>query len=107
MRQNHSEADCRMGTKTVTIRERAVLGKSSLTISAQPVGARAYVSAIDSNGRTIWIADAHRDDGQHGFRRTRVPESAEPLEEGFIRCCHTLPLTPRCAPRHPGNAYRC
>jgi hypothetical protein len=23
-----------------------------------------YVSAIDSNGRTIWIADAHRDDGQ-------------------------------------------
>jgi hypothetical protein len=22
------------------------------------------VSAIDSNGRTIWIADAHRDDGQ-------------------------------------------
>jgi hypothetical protein len=23
-----------------------------------------YVSAIDSNGRTIWIADAHRDDGR-------------------------------------------
>ena len=23
-----------------------------------------YVSAIDSNGRTIWIADAHRDDGK-------------------------------------------
>ena len=22
------------------------------------------VSTIDSNGRTIWIADAHRDDGQ-------------------------------------------
>jgi hypothetical protein len=22
------------------------------------------VSAIDSNGRTIWIVDAHRDDGQ-------------------------------------------
>jgi hypothetical protein len=22
------------------------------------------VSALDSNGRTIWIADAHRDDGQ-------------------------------------------
>jgi hypothetical protein len=21
-----------------------------------------YVSAVDSNGRTIWIADAHRDD---------------------------------------------
>jgi hypothetical protein len=23
------------------------------------------VSAIDSNGRTIWIADAHRDDAKH------------------------------------------
>jgi hypothetical protein len=23
-----------------------------------------WVSAIDSEGRTIWIADAHRDDGQ-------------------------------------------
>jgi hypothetical protein len=23
-----------------------------------------YVSAIDSNGRTIWIADAHRGDSQ-------------------------------------------
>ena len=23
-----------------------------------------YVSALDSQGRTIWIADAHRDDGQ-------------------------------------------
>ena len=23
-----------------------------------------YVSAIDSNGRMIWIADAHRDDGK-------------------------------------------
>ena len=23
-----------------------------------------YVSAVDSQGRTIWIADAHRDDGK-------------------------------------------
>jgi hypothetical protein len=23
-----------------------------------------YVSAIDSKGRTIWIVDAHRDDGK-------------------------------------------
>ena len=23
-----------------------------------------YVSAIDSHGRTIWIVDAHRDDGE-------------------------------------------
>jgi hypothetical protein len=24
-----------------------------------------WVSAIDSQGRTIWIVDAHRDDGRH------------------------------------------
>jgi hypothetical protein len=23
-----------------------------------------WVSAVDSNGRTIWIVDAHRDDGK-------------------------------------------
>jgi hypothetical protein len=23
-----------------------------------------WVSAVDSNGRTIWVADAHRDDGK-------------------------------------------
>ena len=23
-----------------------------------------WVSAVDSNGKTIWIADAHRDDGK-------------------------------------------
>ena len=32
------------------------------------------VSAIDSNGRTIWIADAHRDDGKRarGWKADRV-----------------------------------
>ena len=25
---------------------------------------RGYLSATDANGRTIWIADAHRDDGK-------------------------------------------
>jgi hypothetical protein len=29
----------------------------------KPVGVGA-VSVVDSNGRTIWIADAHRDDGK-------------------------------------------
>jgi hypothetical protein len=28
-----------------------------------------YVSAIDSSGRTIWIADAHRDDGKRFVAR--------------------------------------
>jgi hypothetical protein len=39
-------------------------GKSSLTISAKPAGVGGCVSAIDSSGRPIWIADAHRDDGK-------------------------------------------
>ena len=42
---------------------REVLGKSSLTISRKPVGAWLRSSAVDSEGRTIWIVDAHRDDG--------------------------------------------
>jgi len=33
----------------------------SLTISAKPVGAWAWVSALEGEGRTIWIVDAHRD----------------------------------------------
>jgi hypothetical protein len=37
-----------------------------------------YVSAIDSNGRTIWIADAHRDDGK------RFVVHAEELLTAFI-----------------------
>ena len=37
---------------------------SSLTISVKPVGVGAVISAIDSNGKTIWIADAHRGDGK-------------------------------------------
>ena len=28
-----------------------------------------WVSAIDSNGRTIWIADAHRNNGTFGCAR--------------------------------------
>jgi hypothetical protein len=42
----------------------------SLVLSGQATGiskagwSLGCVSAIDSNGRTIWIADAHRDDGK-------------------------------------------
>ena len=41
-----------------------VNGRSSLTISVRPVGVGGCVSALDFNGRTMWIADAHRDDGK-------------------------------------------
>ena len=36
------------------------------------------VSAIDSNGRTIWIADAHRDNGK------RFVVHAEEKLDGFV-----------------------
>src|SRR6266487_4344156 len=41
----------------------APTGKSSLTISTKPNGWRS-VSAVDPCGRTIWIVDAHRNDGK-------------------------------------------
>jgi hypothetical protein len=34
-----------------------------------------WVSAIDSNGRTIWIADAHRDNGKRFVVRADVVRS--------------------------------
>jgi hypothetical protein len=41
------------------------IGKSSLTISAKPDGELGLcVSALDCEGRTIWIVDAHRDYGK-------------------------------------------
>ena len=51
------------------------------------------VSAIDSNGRTIWIADAHRDDGK------RFVVCADELLTAFVelesatRACDELVLT--------------
>jgi hypothetical protein len=33
------------------------------------------VSAVDSNGRTIWIVDAHRDDGRRFVVRAVASES--------------------------------
>jgi len=41
-----------------------LLGKSSLTISVKPGWSWGWVSAVDREGRTIWIADAHRGDGR-------------------------------------------
>jgi hypothetical protein len=35
-----------------------------LTIPRKPVGGCGCVSAVDSNGGTGWIADAHRGDGK-------------------------------------------
>ena len=44
------------------------------------------VSAIDSNGRTIWIADAHRDDGKRFVVRADEKLTAFLELESAIRC---------------------
>jgi hypothetical protein len=43
---------------------RECIGKSSPIISAKPDGVGGCASVIDPNRRTIWIADARRDDGK-------------------------------------------
>jgi hypothetical protein len=43
------------------------------------------VSALDSNGRTIWIADAHRDDGKRFVVRADEKLSAFVELESAIR----------------------
>jgi len=43
-----------------------------------------YVSAIDSNGRTIWIADAHPDDGK------RFVVHADELLTAFVELERTV-----------------
>jgi len=48
-----------------------------------------YVSAIDSNGRTIWIADAHRGDGKRFIVRADEKLSAF-LELERAVCIHLL-----------------
>ena len=59
----------------------------SLTISAKPVGVGGCVSAIDSNGRTFWIADAHRDDGKRFIVRADEKLTAFVELESAIRTC--------------------
>jgi hypothetical protein len=45
------------------------------------------VSTIDSNGRTIWIADAHRGDGKRFVARADEKLTAFIELESAIRAC--------------------
>ena len=45
------------------------------------------VSALDSNGQTIWIADAHRDDGKRFVVRADEKLTAFLELESVIRTC--------------------
>ena len=49
-----------------------------------------YVSAIDSNGRTIWIADAHRGDGKRFVVRADEKLTAFVELESAVRDCGEL-----------------
>ncbi len=49
-----------------------------------------YVSAIDSNGRTIWIADAHRDNGKRFVVRADEKLTAFLELESATRACGEL-----------------
>jgi hypothetical protein len=46
------------------------------------------VSTIDSNWRTIWIADAHRDDGKRFVARADEKLTAFLELESAVRVCH-------------------
>ena len=45
------------------------------------------MSAVDSNGRTIWIADAHRGDGNRFIVRADEKLTAFAELESVIRTC--------------------
>jgi len=49
-----------------------------------------YVSAVDSEGRTIWIVDAHRDDGKRFVVRANEKLTAFLELEAAIRATKTI-----------------
>ena len=49
-----------------------------------------YVSALDSEGRTIWIVDAHRDDGKRFVVHADEKLTAFVELESVIRACGEL-----------------
>ncbi|PYJ24047.1 MAG: hypothetical protein DME99_00785 [Verrucomicrobia bacterium] len=68
------------------------MGKSlrpSLTISAKPDGVGGCVASVDREGRTIFIADAHRGDGKRFVARADEKLTAF-LELERAVCIHLL-----------------
>jgi hypothetical protein len=49
-----------------------------------------YVTVIDCRGRTIWIADAHRDDGKRFVRRADEKLTAVLELEAAVTTCSEL-----------------
>src|SRR4030095_875479 len=65
------------------------------TGSAKPVGAWAGFQPLISQGRTIWIVDAHRDDGRHFIVRADEKLSAFVELESAISRGYTLLMRKR------------
>jgi hypothetical protein len=68
------------------------IGKSSLTISAKPDGVGGFVSTVDSQERTIFVADAHRGDGKP--YSVRADERLTAFEMALVLDClhHVAPF---------------
>src|SRR6516164_1744679 len=64
---------------------RTSLGKQSVIISAKPDGVGGCVSALDSQERTIWIADAHRYGKRFVVRADEKLTAFLELEVGHLR----------------------
>ena len=58
--------------------------QESLSFWMEPGG---WVSAIDAQGRTIWIVDAHRDDGKRFVAHADEKVSAFMELESVVRAC--------------------
>src|SRR5262249_51235079 len=60
-RSPHSKNSVRKSSRDFAVREVLGIIADNLKKAGWSLG---WVSAVDSEGRTIWIADAHRDDGR-------------------------------------------
>ena len=61
-----------------------------MTISAKPGWSLGYVSAIDSDGRTIFVADTYRGDGQRFIVPADEKLTAFAELEAAIHACGEL-----------------
>jgi hypothetical protein len=68
---------------------------NALIISAKPDGVAAGFQPLIPNGRTIWIADAHRGGGKRFVVRAEEKLTAFLELESAIRACPQIALTSR------------
>jgi hypothetical protein len=64
-----------------------VFNAATRAIARRSSGGRGCVSAVDSQGRTIWIVDAHRDDGKRFVVHADEKLTAFLELESVIRAC--------------------